>query len=63
MNGKGDAPRPYSVSQDQFARNWQRAFRPLPTMNGVRVARRPKNTNTPEEIALGRKMLGQPKSP
>lgn len=25
--GKGSAPRPYSVDQDQFADNWARTFR------------------------------------
>ena len=26
QNGKGDAPRPFSVSQQEYADNWQRAF-------------------------------------
>jgi hypothetical protein len=26
MNGKGDAPRPLSVSQKQFEDNWERIF-------------------------------------
>lgn len=24
--GKGDAPRPYSISLDKFAKNWELAF-------------------------------------
>ncbi len=26
--GKGSNPRPYSVSQEEFANNWERIFRP-----------------------------------
>ena len=26
MSGKGDSPRPFSVSQDQFAQNWDAIF-------------------------------------
>ena len=26
MSGKGSKPRPFSVSQEQFASNWDRAF-------------------------------------
>lgn len=28
MNGKGDSPRPLSVTHDQFAERWKRAFKP-----------------------------------
>lgn len=27
MNGKGSKPRPYSVSQDEFAANWDNIFK------------------------------------
>ena len=27
MSGKGSAPRPYSVSADEFAQSWERIFR------------------------------------
>lgn len=27
MSGKGSAPRPFSVGQDQFASNWENTFR------------------------------------
>jgi hypothetical protein len=26
MSGKGSSPRPFSVSQDKFAENWDRVF-------------------------------------
>lgn len=30
MAGKGSAPRPYSVPQDEYASNWDRIFRGVP---------------------------------
>lgn len=27
MSGKGSSPRPYSVTQDEFANNWDRIFK------------------------------------
>ncbi len=30
MSGKGDTPRPKSVSEDQFSKNWDNIFKPQP---------------------------------
>ena len=30
MSGKGSAPRPFAVTQDEYASNWDRIFRGVP---------------------------------
>jgi len=29
MSGKGSKPRPFSVSQEEYADNWNRVFKPI----------------------------------
>ena len=41
MSGKGSRPRPYSVSQDTFANNWDAIFKKEPEMAKCGCGRSP----------------------
>ena len=45
MAGKGSKPRPFSVSQDKFAENWERVFGKKPAQS------REKEVSAPEVVS------------